>query len=440
MTKEERALYYAGRLQPLIRCETVSVTGVRQSEKFEHFHALLRESFPRLFSLLTVEDFAGSLLMRWPGKSEESPILLMSHHDVVEAPGAWTHPPFSGEIADGKLWGRGTLDTKGNLFVMLQAAEELAEEGFVPPHDVWFVSTCTEETDGTGADSITQELQRRGLRFRMTLDEGGMMMYDPLGGSHGTFAMIGVGEKGCADLKFIARSGGGHASTPGKNTPLVRLGKFMAEADKAKCFTISLSPVVEEMFRRMAPTASGAMKLALSHVHPLRGILARVLPSLSPTAGAMLRTTLAFTMAGGSEGTNVLPQEAYVIGNMRFSHHQGQQDSFRQITALAEKYGIETEVLDPGFASHVTDWHCDGFRLTEEAVRKVFPGVEPAPYIMTGASDSRFFSRVSDCCLRFAPFLIDEQQLESIHGIDENIDIAALPGAVDFYRYIIKEN
>lgn len=437
--EENRNTEYAKALSKLIQCETISVMDIKQPDKYRKFHALLKEMYPNFFAAVEVEDFDGSLLIRWPGKNpQKEPILLMSHHDVVEATGEWTHEPFSGEIADGKIWGRGTVDTKGNLWAMLQAAEEMVKEGFVPDCDIYFESACNEETTGEGADAITRELEKRGIRFRMTLDEGGMIMYDPIGGADGTFAMIGVGEKGCADLKFVAKSKGGHASTPVKDTPLVRLGKFMAEADKAKCFDVQMNPIIEEMFKRMGTATKGALGFLFRNVSFFKPLLCKVMPSVSATAGAMLKTTLAFTMAEGSEGTNVLPQEAWVIGNMRFSHHQGQQDSFDKIRQLAAKFDIEMEIPDPGFESHLTDYRSEGFKLCEEAVKEVFPGVIPSPYIMTGASDSRYFSRVSDCCLRFAPFLIDDQQLDSIHGIDENINVDTLAGAVDFFKSIIR--
>ena len=153
----------------------------------------------------------------------------------------------------------------------------------------------------------------------------------------------------------------------------------------------------------------------------------------------MLKTTLAFTMAKGSEGSNVLPQEAWVIGNMRFSHHQGGENSIAAVRALAAEFDIETEVLEPGFASPMSSYESAGFRLVEQAVAEVFPDVIPAPYLMTGASDSRYMSRVCDTCLRFAPVHITEKQMESIHGIDENVDLSALAPAVDFYKYMISE-
>ena len=436
---DSRNLTYAQILSGLIQAETVSDNGDKDLSKFEKFHQLLRETFPKLFSTVSVENFDGSLLLRWQGKdSGKQPLLLMSHHDVVEASGDWSHPPFKGVISDGKLWGRGTLDTKGSLWGMLQAAEEMIEEGFVPDRDIYFESACNEETSGAGSDAISAELEKRGIRFFMTLDEGGMMLYDPIGGADGTFAMVGVGEKGCVDLRFTARSKGGHAATPGKDTPLVRLGKFMVAAEKKELFEVKLSPAVQEMFTRIAPYTKGAMKLLFSHVGLFRPVLCKVLPRVSAAAGAMLKTTVAFTMCRGSDGRNVLPQEAWVIGNMRYSHHQGRESSLRTIQKLAAKYDIETEVLDPAVESSITDYRGEPFQLVERAISEIFPGVVPIPYIMTGASDSRYFGRVSEHCIRFAPFLIDDKQLDSIHGIDENVNIDTLGTAVDFYKYIIR--
>lgn len=434
-----RSEKYAAELAELIRAETVSETGRKNEAKFNAFHEKMFAMFPKFFAVAETEDFDGSLLIRWRGKSDKEPLLLMSHHDVVEAQGEWTHPPFAGEISDGRLWGRGTVDTKCSLWAMLRAADELAAEGFVPERNVYFESACNEETDGSGADAITKALSDRGIKFFMTLDEGGMMMYDPIGGADGVFAMVGVGEKGCADLKFIARSDGGHASTPGKNTPLVRLGKFMAAAERSKIFDVKLPPVVAEMLRRMAPYMKAPLSSVFKNADKLKPLLCKAMPLVSATAGAMLKTTLAFTMSGGSEGANVLPMEAYVVGNMRFSHHQGGRDSIEKITKLAKKFGVETQVLDAGFESPVSDYKSDAFKLVERAVAEVFPGAVPVPYIMTGASDSRYFSRVCDNCIRFAPFTIDEQQLDSIHAADENIGLDTLAPAVDFYKYIIKE-
>ena len=435
-TRTER---YAQRLSKLIQAETVSSEAKGDRTKFYRFHQLLRETFPKLFEVCTFEDFNGSILLRWKGSSNGEPVMLMNHCDVVEAPGEWKYPPFSGAIAEGRIWGRGTLDNKGGLWAMLQAAEELAEEGFVPGRDVYFVSTCMEECDGSGADSISAALLERGIHFDMVLDEGGMILQEPIGGAKGTYAMVGLGEKGCVDLKFIARSAGGHASTPERDTPLIRLGKFMAEVDRGRIFPAKLSPTVCAMFAEISKSMSGYMKLVLGHPKLFSPLLVKVIPAVSNVAAAMLKTTVAFTMASGSEGANVLPQEAWVMGNMRYSHHQGGKASVEAITRLAAKYDIETVVLDPGFDSPLSDHRSEAFALVERAVAEVFSDVRTSPYVMTGASDCRYMSRVSENCLRFAPFLIDGKQMESIHGINENLELSALAPAVDFYRYILTE-
>jgi carboxypeptidase PM20D1 len=143
-------------------------------------------------------------------------------------------------------------------------------------------------------------------------------------------------------------------------------------------------------------------------------------------------------MAKGSDGTNVLPQEAWIVGNMRYSHHQGREKSVAAVTELAKKYDIETTVLKDGGASNLTDFNAEPFKFMEKAVRAVFPDYKPVPYIMNGASDSRYFSRVCENCVRFVPFNINTQQYNSVHGIDENVSIDCLPAAVDFYRYFIE--
>ncbi|MBR5134252.1 MAG: M20/M25/M40 family metallo-hydrolase [Clostridia bacterium] len=428
---------YAARLSRMIQTETISTANQTDRTKFYRFHDVLRELFPHLFAACSFEDFNGSFVLCLKGRGDADPVMLMNHQDVVEAPGEWRYPPFSGTIADGKLWGRGTLDTKGGLFAMLQAADELVAEGFVPERDIYFVSACTEETDGTGADMISTELQKRGLHFELVLDEGGMIVHEPIAGAKGAFALIGVGEKGCVDLKFIARSDGGHASTPERDTPLVRLGQFMAEVDRGKLFKADISPTVETMFRRVASKMSGPLKYVLRHSRLFKPLFVRVMPTMSPAANSMLKTTVAFTMASGSEGVNVLPQEAWVMGDMRYSHHQGGKASVEAITALAASYGIETVVTDRGFDSPLSDHKSAAFSLVESAIREVFPEAIVSPYVMTGASDCRFMSRVSENCLRFTPFTITDEQLDSIHGVDENVDLSALAPAVAFYRRVM---
>ena len=429
---DERVRQYAETLGRMIRTETVQ-------DNFHLFRDQLRGFFPVLFGTAEYTEYEDSFTLRGAGQDlEQMPLLFMNHHDVVEAQGKWSHPPFSGEIADGRLWGRGTLDDKGGLWAMLQAAEELAAEGFRPQGDIWFFSASTEESTGKGAPEGARRFAEAGIRFRACFDEGGFIVTEPVPGIREKFAMIGVGEKGCADLKFIARSSGGHASVPARDSPLVRLGKFMAEADKQHIFKAKMNSAVEEMLRVFAPYA-GAQGAIMAKPQRHRALLTRVLTGISPRTAALLRTTVAFTMAKGSDGANVIPAEAWVTANMRYSHHQGQQGSFDAIRTLAEKYGLEMEVLDPGNPSGLSDFKGEGYRMAREAVEAVFPAVKAAPFLMTGASDSRFMDCVCDQCIRFLPFDVTDQQTASIHGLDENVSIDNLVPAVEYYKFLIRK-
>ncbi len=429
---------YSRNLGTLLKKETVSGYGAQELTKFYEFQALLPGVFPALFAVCEKEDFHGSMLLRWKGKGSGLPLLFMNHHDVVPPEGNWAHPPFSGEVFDGKVFGRGALDTKGGLWAMLQAADDLAAEGFVPDADIYFMSSCNEETDWAGSKEITAALKERGIRFSFVLDEGGMILYEPISGAKGSFAMIGMGERGVAELRFTAKGSGGHASAPDYDSPLVRLGKFMAKADRTAAFRPELSPVIEEMLRRLAPTVSGPLRFVFAHPVLFGPLLRLVMPRLSGTSKALLQSTIAFTMAKGSEGRGILPTEATVIASMRCSHHQGYRASLEAITKLAAKYGISVEVLDPAHDSSLSSFETETFALFERAVVSAFPDVKPCPYIMTGASDACFLSQLTDNCYRFVPFRIDEQQLESIHGCNESVDLSTLEPAVSFYKYLMK--
>ena len=432
---------YGARLSEMIRCETISSRDEAHPEKFEAFHQVLRELFPHVHAACEIHDFDGSLLYKWAGKHNADPIVLMSHQDVVEAGGKWEHAPFSGDIDEnGNVWGRGTVDTKGSLFCIFSALEELIASGYEPEGDVYIASSCTEEVSGPGAPAIVEYLKKQGVKPSLVLDEGGMILEAPIAGVNGLYAMVGVVEKGYADVKFIARSNGGHASAPTKDTPLVRLGRFMADVEDHSPFRNELSPTMVEMFRRLAPNMIFPMKLIMANLWLFKPLLTKVLPSVSHAVGAMMHTTIAFTTAKGSDGLNVLPQQAYVTGNMRLIHHQAGPESFAAVAAIANKYNIQTEVLYQDAPCPVVDFESRQFRLIEEVAAEVYPGVQVSPYVMTGGTDAKFFKEICPNCIRFAPLYIDEQQYGSVHGLNENIYQGALTYGIEFYKKVIQNS
>ncbi len=436
-----RAEKYGKQLAILVRKETVSDRCEPDRTKFLEFHQLLEEMFPNIHGTCEKHVFNGSLLFKWCGKGNHEPILFMSHHDVVEATGTWEHGAFSGDIDDeGRVWGRGTVDTKASLFCMMTAVEEMIAEGFAPEGDVYLASSCTEEWSGEGAPETVRYLKEQGVKLAYLMDEGGMIIEEPIAGVKGTYGMVGVLEKGYGDVKFIARSNGGHASAPKKNTPLVRLGKFMVAVEKKYPFKNQFNPTVREMFRRMAPNMNFGMKLIFANMWLFEGLLKKLLPAISSAGAAMLHTTLAFTTAKGSDGLNVLPQEAYVTGNMRFIPHQDMDESIDIISNIAKKYDIETEIIYKDASCPVVDFNSKPFHMIEEVAAEVYPGVGICPYVMTGGTDAKFYRELSDNCLRFAPLYINSQQYASIHGLNENISQSILPYGVDFYKKMIERS
>ena len=433
-----RTKEYAEKLSRMVRVETVSVPGENQREKFLAFHRELESLFPLVHQKLEKTEIDGNLLFFWKGKSSEKPLVLMSHQDVVPAEGEWSHAPFSGDIADGKIWGRGSSDTKCSVMAFFQAAEELLANGYVPENDVYLSSSCTEEWAGDGCPKLVAELKRRGVRPWLVCDEGGGIISEPMGGIHGNFAMIGVFEKGKADVRFTARSNGGHASTPKPHSPIANLAAFVNDVETHRVFRRRLPKEVAAMFRTLAPYASFPMKWIFGNLWLFRPVLLQVLPMISAQAGAMIRTTIAFTMQSGSDACNVMPQEATVSANMRFIPHQGMKESLAIIEKRAKKHGLTMEVLQAIDYTASADLSGEAFRTVCRVVEETFPGCPHSPYVMTGATDARFYQDICDHVFRFAPVIYGPEQMKGMHGLNENIEVSCLPGAVDFYKNLIR--
>ena len=439
-TDQKRIDEYAKKLSTMVQFETVSVRGKPDPEKFRKFHKVLEELFPNVFKTLEKIEIDGNLLMKWKGSDPSlQPIILISHLDVVPAEGEWTYPPFSGELVDGKIYGRGSGDIKCGVFSFYQAVEELIKQGYTPKCDVYLGSSCTEEIGGDGAPKLVNWFKERGIKLWMLSDEGGGIIQDPVGGVKGNFAAIGIFEKGYGDLKLSAKGNGGHSSTPLKNTPIARISKFIADVEKHNPFTVKFSPAVDAMFSNLAPYCTNfGLKLVMSNLWLFKPLLKKVMPMISSEAAAMLQTTICFTMAKGSDGYNVIPQEAYVTANLRYIPHEPSAQANEKIKQLASKYDIDVEVIQAGDPSKSLDLKSDQFKLTEEAVKAIFPGVGIMPYVVTGGTDSRFYDPVCDHCVRFSPINFTPDQNSRMHGIDENINQDVLVNAVDYYKYIIK--
>ena len=432
---------YAQKLQKMIQVDTVSVRDQPDPDKFRKLHKVMEELFPNVFKSCEKIDLDGNLLVRWQGKNPDiQPIVLTSHLDVVPADGDWTYPPFEGKIVDDKIYGRGAFDVKCGVFSFYQAVEELIKVGYVPECDIYLGSSCTEEIGGDGASKICNWFVERGIRPFLLCDEGGTITDDPFIGVKGSFAAVGIFEKGYGDIKITAKGNGGHSSTPPKNSPIARLAKFEAEIEKKSPFKVEFTPAVDKLLKTMAEYCSNFwIKMILHNLWLFKPLLKKVMPAISAQGAAMLQTTMCFTMQKGSDGYNVIPQEAYVTANLRFIPFQAMEESLEAVRKIASKYDLEVELLKGNNPSSSLDLNGPQYNMAKDVIHKVFPGVEIIPYVVTGGTDSRFYDGKIDASIRFEPVKVSKDQLARMHAIDENLDINTLPLAVQYYKEMIRK-
>ena len=297
ITEEECAIA-AQKLGAMVRVPSVSKREDEDLSEFYKLHAVMEEQFPLLHNNLEKTVFSGNLLYRWKGNDpSKKPILFMGHQDVVPASNeGWRVDAYSGDVIDGNLYGRGSLDCKSTMYVELQAVEELLAEGFTPPCDVYLSYSINEETGGDGAAAAVRHLKEKGITLALVIDEGGAVMEAPVAGMDRSYAVIGITEKGYMDLKITARGKGGHSSTPPRNTPAARLFAFANEIERKRPFKKALLPETVEMFTKMAPSFSFPLRLVLGNIWLFKPLLMVLMPMVFPFGEAVMATTCCLTM------------------------------------------------------------------------------------------------------------------------------------------------
>ncbi|MDZ4131579.1 MAG: M20/M25/M40 family metallo-hydrolase, partial [Dethiobacteria bacterium] len=321
----------AGRLASLVRCRTIAPQsdklkieadqqGINAYGEYEKLRQLLKDYYPLTHQALEHELVKGhSLLYRWAGKSSEKPLLLMAHYDVVPANDAqWQQPPFAGNIIDGVIWGRGTLDTKCTLCAIFEAVEKMLAEGFEPQQDIYLAFGHDEETMGYGAPATVEVLKNRGVHFEMVLDEGGAIVSNVFPGISKPIAVIGMSEKGVADFEVVLEGSGGHSSTPGLRTPLGEMSKIILRLAK-KPFQAHLPVEVVEMFAVLGRHMPFGFRTIFANLWCFKPLLTLLLPKLGGELGALCRTTCVFTMIEGSSASNVIPNRVRAVANLRLA-------------------------------------------------------------------------------------------------------------------------
>lgn len=347
-------------------------------DEFQAFMDLLPQLYPKTHKTLErriINKYA--MLYRWKGLSGEKPLVLMAHYDVVAASlEGWEHPPFSGDIKNGIVWGRGTLDTKGTLVSALEAVESLIKSSFSPMHDIYLSFSYDEEIDGVGTEALVSWFRENGVTPGLVVDEGGAVVEDIF--PKPTLEMI---------------------DTLGRHTPF-------------------------------------GLRMIFANMWLFRPLLVQLFIRLSKETRAMCRTTVAITMLKGSKGANVLPSRVSAAANIRVAVGCTVEETLNHLKKAINDPDVEIDMIYPGEPSPVSDTD-ETYRFLGEIIHETWPNTVVSPYVMLGASDSRHYSKISNHVYRFSPFTLSKKERDSMHAVNECIPVSTLKKAVEFHIRLI---
>lgn len=427
---------YAAAISDMIRCKTISVKDSYDDTEFAKLRAVVKEHFPLLHEKAEYHVCAADCwVYKIPGKDPTRNILLMSHHDVVAADEEWTYEPFSGTVVDGKVYGRGAADTKGSLCAIMFAAEQLLAEGFQPEVNFYIASSHNEELGGDGITSARDWFEEQGITFEVVLDEGGAIIDPPLGNMNcEKCAMVAVHEKGRCRVNFTATWASSHVSLTGyKNNPVERMAAFIQEVTAKDIFIRRFNPQVEGMFASLAPYCGFPMNVLFSNLWLFGGIIKKVLPKINATAGGMIGTTCNFQKIGGGTNEKICTSTAM----LRNIDEEDLKADLKKLEEIAKKYDITMEIEYEEYYAPA-DMTAAPFQYAMDCLSKIFPKYPAAPYILPAGTDAWKLTPVCSCVLRFTPTRMSSKQLNSIHAVDENMDVSAIAEAAVFYKYFVE--
>lgn len=432
-----------------IRFRTIS-TGDPMTQDFAAFEAFVQwvnETYPEVRDAIPMELIAQhTLLYRWQGSNPDlKPILLTGHYDVVPVvPGTeqdWTHPPFAGIVADGYVWGRGAMDDKNGVIVMLEAATQLVQEGFTPQRTIYLSFGHDEEVGGVnGASSVADHLQAQGVQLAWSIDEGSFIATGLFPDFDTPIALINVAEKGSMTLDLTAHGPGGHSSIPAAELSVDILAQALVNLRKHPV-PGGLEGLTTETLEGIALDGPWALRVLVANQWMFGGLIESMLAADSRT-NALLRTTTAPTMLRAGIKTNVIPPSATATVNFRLHPRDTPQSVKAHVIAAIDDERVDVEIRGDGMsssASAVSSRDSEGYRTIAKVARQVFGDLIVVPGLTVGGTDSKHYSRVADDSYRFAYMLASLDDSAGLHGTNERIAIDNLIKGTSAYYLLMKE-
>jgi len=419
-------------LQRLIQFNTTNPPG-NESECISFINGLLTEAGieTRIFAKTPQRP---NLVARLSGQGNASPLLLYGHVDVVTTENQeWRQPPFDGKLVDDFVWGRGALDMKGGVAMMLAAFLRAKTEGLELPGDVLFVAVSDEEAGGNfGARYLVENHAELFDGIRYAIGEfGGFTLHV----GKRRFYPIQVAEKQVCRMKATVRGPGGHGSMPVRNGAMARLSELLRKIDQHR-LPVHVTPVARLMFKKMASSIGGVNGLILRQLtNPiLTDSVLNLLGDRGRLFSPLLHNTVSATILHASEKVNVIPSVVSVEMDGRLLPGYKPDDMIGELRQIIGE-DVELEVVrhDPGPAEPDMGL----FDTLADILAEADPGGVPVPLLLSGVTDGRFLSRLGIQTYGFLPMLLPEDFnfMQTIHAADERIPAEAIDfGANAIYK------
>ena len=422
-------------LQNLIRFDTTNPPG-DETACVLYIRDLLR-SFGIEAHILAKAENRANLVARIPGCGKASALMLYGHVDVVTTTHQeWTYPPFEGKLADGYVWGRGALDMKGGLSMMLHAVLDVVANGPPPAGDILLVILSDEETGGDmGAGFLVDGYPETFEGVRYALGEfGGHTSYI----GRRRFYPIQIAEKQLCWMKATVRGPGGHGARPMRHGAMARLGKMLMAIDRRR-LPLHVTPVVRQMVETMAdslPGMRGAVLRQLCNPY-VTDLLLRLMGELGKTLEPLFHNTVNATIVRGGEKINVVPSEIMVDLDVRLLPGFKPKDAIKELRRIIGG-DIPLDVTRFDACPSLPDM--DLFAFLGDVIRQIDPDGVPVPLLMPAVTDARYFARLGIQTYGFTPMKLppDFKFFETIHGADERIPVSALTFGTRALREVIR--
>lgn len=424
-----------------IKYQTVSYPDPKHinQQAFIDFKKHLLDTYPLIKKQATYKEIGTGILFHIKGKSNQKPVLLMAHYDVVPVSDTWTVPPFEGVIKEDYIYGRGTLDTKITVNAIMEATEYQLSKNKTFDHDLYIAFSGEEEISGPTPQLMIDYLKSKNVKPYMVLDEGGAIVSNMFPGVEQKVAAIGIAEKGFMNVELSTKSKGGHASTPPKHTPLTRLSKAVIKLNNSKQFKMKMTTPIKALFQHVSPYSKNFfIRLLFTNSSVFTPLIKFIAKLSGGELYAMFKTTLAFTVSEGSKAYNVLPNEAKIGINIRLRPGETSKDVLSKIKKIIHDKHINVRLINQSepTSTSILD---DAYQLLEQAILDNWENTIVSPYLMVATTDSRHYHQICDRVYKFAPMDVSKEDLSRMHSDDERMSKENVIQSVKFYIRLLNQ-